>query len=318
MSYQKPQQLKNAQGKTRTVGFELEFAGLDLNRTVEVMKQTFDLDERASNTAMAELHHAELGTFRVEIDWGYLQRHAADAKDTELESLWSSISDAATTVVPIEIVCPPIAIDALEQLDTLVNALRKAGAKGTRESMLAAYGTHINVEYPSTDAIHAYLQAFGLLQWWLVEAHHVNNTRKLSPYIDLYPEDYVRRIIKQSEPELTQVIDDYLSANPSRNRALDMLPAFMHLDEERVRAAIDDDKVNARPTFHYRLPDCRIATSDWSLAKEWNLWCVVERLANDAESLDELAEQFLDAHRPLLGVNRSDWVKVIQAWHDRI
>ncbi|RUO39024.1 hypothetical protein CWE22_11120 [Pseudidiomarina aestuarii] len=318
MLYQQPQQLKTTQGKTRLVGFELEFAGLDLQQTIDVLKQSFQLDESSSHAAMAELHHSDLGTFRVEIDWSYLQRHAAEAKDTDMEALWNSISNAATTVVPIEIVCPPIAIDTLDILDGLVNNLREAGAKGTRESMLAAYGTHINVEYPSTDSVHAYLQAFGLLQWWLVEAHHVNNTRKLSPYIDLYPEDYVRRILKQSEPDINQVIDDYLAANPSRNRALDMLPAFMDLDEQRVRAAIDDEKVNARPTFHYRLPDCRIADAKWSLAKEWNLWCVVERLANDAESLDELAEQFLDAHRPLLGVNRTDWVKVIQAWHDRL
>lgn len=318
MSYQQPKQLHNADGDIRRVGIELEFAGLDLDKTSAVLKQSFDLEEQSSNAAMVEFKHAEFGTFRVEIDWDYLQRHAADAKDTDMESLWDSISDAASTVVPIEIVCPPIAIDQLHQLDPLVDALHAAGAKGTRESMFAAYGTHINAEYPSAESIHAYLQAFGLLQWWLVEAHHVDNTRKLSPYIDLYPEDYVRKIVQQQKPEITQVIDDYLAVNTSRNRALDMLPAFMHIDEERVKAAIDDGKVNARPTFHYRLPDCRIGDSNWSLAREWNLWCVIERLANDSESRADLCEQFLDGHRPLLGVSRNDWVKVIQEWHDRL
>jgi hypothetical protein len=33
-------------------------------------------------------------------------------------------------------------------------------------------------------------------------------------------------------PDLDTLIDDYLEYNPTRNRALDFLPLFLHLDED--------------------------------------------------------------------------------------
>jgi hypothetical protein len=94
-------------------------------------------------------------------------------------------------------------------------------------------------------------------------------------------------------PGLSAFIDDYLDANPTRNRDLDLLPLLLHLDEPRVRAALPDEKINARPTFHYRLPDARVSDPGWSIAPDWNRWVAVERLAAERSRLDAAGATFL-------------------------
>ena len=162
--------------------------------------------------------------------------------------------------------------------------------------------------------LFSYLRAFALLQWWLVDAHEVNPTRKVSPYIDLYPQAYLRQVLSRSEATMDDVFGDYLEHNASRNRALDLLPMLAEIDSGRVSEAVDDPKIKARPTFHYRLPNCHIERPGWSLAGAWNTWCVVERLVDREDDLDVLAGEFLAADRPILGVSRGDWVSFIDRW----
>jgi hypothetical protein len=198
----------------------------------------------------------------------------------------------------------------------MVSELRRAGAIGTEESLIAAYGVHINTEIPRLDAdtLFAYLRAFAILQWWLVDAHEVDATRKVSPYVDLHPEVYLREILSKSESTMDEIFTNYLDHNASRNRALDLLPMLAEIDSDRVRVAVDDPKIKARPAFHYRLPNCHIERPDWSLASSWNTWCVFERLADRKDDLDALAAEFLAAGRAILGVGRNDWVKFIDRW----
>lgn len=94
-------------------------------------------------------------------------------------------------------------------------------------------------------------------------------------------------------PDLAALIDDYLAANPTRNRALDMLPLFAHLDEPRVRAAIDDPQIKSRPTYHYRLPDSRVRMPGWNITREWQRWLVVEHVAADPELAARIAGAYL-------------------------
>src|SRR3546814_9457337 len=47
---------------------------------------------------------------------------------------------------------------------------------------------------------------------------------------------------------------------------------------------LTDELIKARPTFHYRLPNARLADPQWSIVREWNLWVRVERLAHDRRS----------------------------------
>ncbi|MEQ8516829.1 MAG: amidoligase family protein, partial [Chromatocurvus sp.] len=132
---------------------------------------------------------------------------------------------------------------------------------------------------------------------------------------DLYPEAYLRELFSQPEPPAReQLIADYLAHNPTRNRALDMLPLFSELDEAAVQASVPDDRIKARPTFHYRLPNCQIDREEWSLADSWNIWWAVDELAQRHDDLDTLAARYLDQHRAILGVKRNSWVDFMDQW----
>jgi hypothetical protein len=312
-----PDPLHNASGKVRTVGFELEFSGVTLEDTVRVVCRQFSgtVGESTAAEVSVDTQH---GSFTAEVDWDFLKRTAAQAQDAEDEWL-ERLSKAAAILVPIEVVCPPIPMTSIHVLGGLVQSLRHAGAVGTEESLIAAYGVHINTEIPALDAatVDRYLRAFCLLQWWLAEESDLDIARRISPYIDLFDEAYIRVLLSREKPDIETLIGDYLEHNATRNRALDMLPLFAHIDSERVRETIDDPKIKARPTFHYRLPNCRIDDPQWSLANSWNLWCLVEKLANDDASLARLGSEFIDAQRPLLGVDRSAWVETMSQWCDR-
>ena len=94
--------------------------------------------------------------------------------------------------------------------------------------------------------------------------------------------------------ELERLIDDYLRHNPTRNRALDLLPVLAHLDRDRVLSQAEGKHlVKPRPAFHYRLPNCMVDEADWTLASEWNRWVMVERLAGDPERLGRMSRRYL-------------------------
>ncbi len=315
-SFLNPPLLEAEGGGPRKVGFELEFSGISLEDAVEALRASVGGRTVRRTAAEVSFESESLGVFQVELDWTFLKSKASEI-DPGVGAEWIELlSQAASLFVPVEIVCPPIPVQNLAVLNPLLAALRDAGAVGTDESLFAAYGVHINVEVPRRDpaTLFAYLRAFSLLQWWLVEAHDVDMARRVSPYVDLYPEAYLRRLCLLADPTMDDIFEDYLEHNPSRNRALDMLPLLANIDERRVRHVVHDMKVKARPAFHYRLPNCLIDHPDWSLAGTWNVWCVVERLAGRPDELRELAAAFLAAERPLLGVSRSEWIRFVDRW----
>lgn len=300
----------------RRVGFELEFSGISLAQAAQALVESLGATQVSSTAAEQRLRVDELGEFAVELDWSLLKRTAAQAEHPLAHEVLAQVGRAAQVLVPVEVVCPPLPLDSLERLDPMVTALRRAGAQGTASSLVAAFGTHINAEAPNLDAqtVHDYLRAFCLLQWWLQDAHEVDPTRRLTSYVDLYPEAYVECTLADAPADFDRLFDEYLRHNASRNRALDLLPLLAEIDSARVRAAIDDPRIKARPAFHYRLPNCAIEREDWSLQQGWNLWWVVEQLAQRRDALDALAAHFRERKRPLLGVSRADWVEFIDRW----
>lgn len=309
-----PPRTLNRKGEPRRVGYELEFSGLTLERTGEVMIDTLSGSQESATAAQLQISVNGLGDFGVEIDWSYLKRLAREHQDYTDEL--NLLGEAATLLVPVEIVCPPLTIEQLPCLEKLVARLREAGARGTDDSPIAAYGVHINPELPDLEpaTINAYIKAFCLLQWWLVKANQVDVSRRITPYIDLYPDVYLKLAVSRRQPDMSTLISDYLRHNATRNRALDLLPLLMEIDPDRVRNAVDDERVKARPTFHYRLPNCMIGASDWTLSESWNLWWIVEELACRDQDLQELGDRFIAAWRPLFGINRSAWKKTIGSW----
>lgn len=310
ISYKSVRTIKDASNKTRTVGFELEFTGLSLNEAGKAVAQALGGNLEEKHEAVQLVDVKALGKFQVELDWDYLKKESEKAPGSDRVAL---LRDAASFLVPVEIVCPPIPITELAKLDPMVSKLREAGARGTDDSLLAAFGVHINTSIPALDAdtIHRYIKAYSLLQWWLVKAHGVNISRRITPYIDLYPESYVTKIMHIKNPDLDSIFDNYLEHNGTRNRALDMLPLLAHIDEARVKRAVNDDRIKARPTFHYRLPDCSIDKLEWNLSQSWNLWCQIEALACETEILNKLGDDFIEASRPLFGVDQKLWIEKI-------
>jgi hypothetical protein len=314
--FRQPAARRDGNGALRTVGFEIEFTELSLEASVAALESAYRCERRSETAASCELEIEDLGRFTVEIDWEFLKRQAEEAGEKPADDWVSLLSQAAERVVPVEVVCPPVDLDTLDRLLPLTECLRSAGARGTANSLLSAYGVHINASSPALDSqtLWNYLRAFGLLQWWLVQAHDVDLTRRASTYIDLYPEAYLRVLFTQESPDMAGLMNDYLRHNPTRNRALDMLPLLSEIDSERVQTSVADRRIKSRPTFHYRLPNCQIDREGWSLASSWNLWCCVDDLAQQPDALDALAERYLDEHRVLLGVNRSDWVGFMDTW----
>lgn len=314
VNYTPPPNPKTSEGELRQVGFELEFSGISIAQTRKVLEE-FGATSVKDSAVEAKFEHP-LGSFNLELDAALIKNIAQEQGFKEGDSTWFDLlTQAASVVVPVEIVCPPIPFDQLGELDPLLLALRKAGAQGTTESALAAYGVHINTEAPNLapQTLYRYLLAFCLAQWWLVEAHEVDLTRRLSPFVDLFPESYLLHLINQGEASNIQtLIDEYIEYNPTRNRALDMLPLFSWIDEDRVRGQLDSELIKKRPTFHYRLPNCHIERAAWSLRDEWDRWLQVEKLASAPELLIQLGKDYVENHKFLLGVNRKQWVSKIQ------
>lgn len=318
--FQIPPRCHNGAGKMRRVGFEIEFSGLSLDQATKELVDCFAgaVIEETQAEKIVEVDH--LGAFRVEIDWALLKNLASDrSADHSSDPLLEQIANLATMLVPVEVVAPPIPIDDLCKLDGLVHRLRQAGASGTDESLLAAFGVHINPELPSleADVIASYVRACCLLQWWLAEVHEMDFMRKVTPYIDLYPRAYLQKVLSRDHMTLDDIFSDYLDHNATRNRAIDLLPLLAEVDEGRVLASVDDPRIKARPTIHYRFPDCRIENPVWSLHRAWDVWCVVERLASEPDALDELTSRFRRARRVLFDIDRTKWVEEVDAWlHD--
>ncbi|HSO83911.1 amidoligase family protein [Thiocapsa sp.] len=313
-----PPWLENAEGKMRRVGVELEMSGLGIDALAECVAGFFGLEIRSRGRYERVLEGDSAGDWVVELDYDLLKRlgreaHAEDTLEGEMAlAAEGALAWAAEAIVPVEVVGPPLPLDRLGEVEGLIVRLREAGAKGTSDSLVNAFGMQFNPEVPDTypDTITAYVKAFLCLSDWLVARADINLARRVTSYVDPFPQVYTRKVIAPDyRPDLSMLIDDYLADNPTRNRMLDMLPLFLFLDEERVRKVTDDPLVKPRPTFHYRLPDCEIHKPNWGLYLAWNDWVEVERLAADTARLNGCCAAYLAfLDRPL-----ERW---LEAWKD--
>lgn len=303
-----PARLNKQDGNERRVGIELEFARLDMQAVAGVISKSLDGKIIPETRAECYVDVTKFGKFRVELDWQFAKdtaRERAAFQEEDVVMEW--LTAIASQIVPVEVVSPPFPLSSLPELEPMVDGLRSAGAEGTDRSPLYAFGMHVNIELPelATPVIVAYLQSYCIAQSWLLDRHDVDLTRRITPYIDLYPTDYCRRVLSYPDDiNQSDVISDYLRWNPTRNRALDMMPMFKHLSETQVTRAVKDPRINARPALHYRMPNCEIEQTDWSLTGVWNIWSVVEALADDDVERANLAGQFQDYHAKL--INRLD------------
>lgn len=269
------------------------------------------------------LEDTDYGTFTVELD---TQLVHGNEKKEKLEILGKdrdaqareALGYAASLLVPAEIVAPPIPWNQLGVLNALFDALRQSGAEGTEANPLFSFGLHLNPEVAEKRADYArqHLQAYVILSDWLRDTINVDPTRRLLPHIDPFPKDYIKHILQPGyAPDLETLIRDYVASNSTRNRELDMTVLFHHLDEDFFVSLMDDvSLINARPTFHYRLPNAILSDPDWNAVVEWNRWVVVETLAADETLLATRAADYLnylDRPRP------ERWIDNLNSWFDQ-
>ncbi|WP_112314434.1 amidoligase family protein [Rhodovulum viride] len=290
-------------GQMRRAGIEIEFGGLTEAEAAEVVARTLGGTVREIAAFDLEVETPELGVVSICLDTAFRDKAGSALADLGLQ--------LGRAVVPVEVVTPPLSPDQLPEADRLRGALRAAGAQGSREGMFLGFGLHLNPEIAGPEAadLVPVVRAFALIEDWLRKADPIDPSRRLLPFVDPYPRGFVDRLAAAGRGwSRDDFVEAYLAETPTRNRGLDMLPCLAHLAGDRVAQALGPsaDAVGARPTFHYRLPDCRIDEPGWRLAYEWNRWVMVERLAADTAALEGLAADWLD-YRAALTTTRSDW-----------
>ncbi|SFR50325.1 Putative amidoligase enzyme [Marinobacter daqiaonensis] len=295
-----PDVMTNRDGETRRIGVEIEVSGLSFDKLVALAARLLE-GEASSRSRYVSAIDTRLGEFTIELDSDPIKR--MDLQDESVpESLrelgghaMDVIDYAAERLVPLEIVSPPLPFDTLETIERLTDELREAGAVGSREAILYAFGLQLNPELPDleADTLRHYLQTFAALYDWLKSRHQLDFSRKVTTYIEPWSGRYVDRLVAADyAPDMAGLMHDYLNENPTRNRALDLLPLFAHLDKDLLDRYVKDPRIKSRPTLHYRLPDCDIDNPHWHFSSVWNDWVVLEQVVANTEHRKELLDLF--------------------------
>lgn len=324
-SWSMPATTTKSDGSPRRVGVEFELQGIPVDMLARLVALTLRGDIETVSKAEYLVHVPEQGSYRVEVDYAQLKKRAremhetADGDESALDKLTvDAMATVSSAIVPCEVVAPPLPMEGLSKpLQTLTDAIRDAGGKGTSHSFLFAFGLHLNVEPPDLEAetIAAYMKAFVCLFDWIVWQGEVDWARRITPYIKRYPLDYDLKLIDPDYwPDRDTLLVDYLGSNATRNRALDMLPLFSDLNPAAVQIAVDDDLVKPRPAFHYRLANCAIDDPDWSIADPWGRWLQIEQLANDRDALNECCTAYRADRDRLLHRVDNTWRETVTNW----
>ncbi|MFZ1415086.1 MAG: amidoligase family protein [Defluviicoccus sp.] len=314
-------------GRERRIGVEIEFCGLSVPQAAQLIAGLFGGSIETLEPHRAMVRCSRWGDFVIELDSAYAHpdtwRSATDVParlravvEQLATAVGRTVGDVASLWMPIEIVGPPVPLATLVELEQIIVALRDTGAEGTDQGWLFAFGTQLNIELPATNAatILGYLKAYVLLSPWLRQTVAPDRMRQLLPFIDPFPDDYIARVIDPTyAPALPELARDYLAANPTRNRELDLLPLLAHTGQ--TVPDLGGKAVKARPALHYRLPDTRLSDPAWGLIAEWNRWVEVERLAHDPAALARLAAASRMPDGEL--ADQKTRLDAIEAWRDR-
>lgn len=308
-------------GSERRLGVEIEFTGMEMDAIAETIVDCFGGRIERQSDYEYQVTDTPFGTFGVELDSAYIKKLGRDREQAgagnDFEELTESIVGlVAKQLVPFEIVAPPIALSELWQLEDLFLRLRLAGAKGTEASAKNAFGLHLNPEMPDCEpaTVLNYFRAFICLYDWLKQRSRVDLSRRLTSYIDPFKRDYMRKVLAADyQPSADELIEDYVHFNPTRNRALDMLPLFAHMNETLLRKHIDDPRVKARPTLHYRLPNSLIDDPNWGLIHPWRDWLQVDALACDEARLQAMCQAYRAHLESTTSSLFSDWTQHVDS-----
>lgn len=290
-------------GAPRRTGIEVEFAGLSEAQVAGLVAKHLggtvtDLGEMSFRVA-----GTRIGDVGIELD-------TALRKQEDLPLVKEGLG-LMRGIVPVEIVTAPLTYDQVALFDGFCcDILRPAGALGTRDGVLLGFGVHLNPEIPglSDPRCLAIPVAYALLEPWLRAQEDLDLTRRALPFVDPWPKPLVDALVAEPPATMDALMRVYAAHVQTRNHGLDLLPLLAHADSALFRSLFPQDAGGGRPTFHFRLPDCRIDEPDWSLSQAWSLWSAVEDLAADEDRRTPLADAWIQ-HRELWISKGSDWIE---------
>jgi hypothetical protein len=322
--YLMPPRLTDYTGRPRRAGFELELGNLPVIEAARSLQEALGGELTINNPFQAMISGTALGALKIERDarllssvpyrkWLHQLGLAFEPGSIEHE-IEANIDNASSLLIPCEVVTEPIEFERLGYLDDLAVKLTAVGAQGTQDSLIFAFGMHINPSLPDRDedTLRRTLQAFLLLHSWIIEMAGIDLTRRFfTKFIDPFPVEYVELLLSEDyRPDLERFTDDYLRDNTTRNRALDLLPLLMEMRPEQVSGALREEErllVKGRPAFHYRLPDCKVNLPGWCVADAWNQWVFIEKLAADEALLLELIHEWKDCKEVFSLAPKTAW-----------
>lgn len=317
----------NELGEERKIGFEFEFTGVSMEDVAAIIQNLYGGTLQKISTYVFEVTDSALGTFKLELDAQLLREKKYEtylskigirlAEFKNRQSIEDSLKELASSVVPFEIITPPISLSSLTEMNPLLHELRRHQVKGTGSSFLYAFGLHVNPEAPELreKSILNHLRAYVMLDGWIRKDARINISRRLTPFINEYDEKFIHHILQPDyQPGLNELIRDYFAFGNSRNRPLDLLPLFMHINEKLTATLISEEITSSRPTYHYRLPNCSLDDETWTLAEEWNRWVLVETLANDNQAIDQYSRAWLKMKSDTLIGFDQKWIKLMDRW----
>ncbi|HEX2528875.1 MAG TPA: amidoligase family protein [Geminicoccus sp.] len=284
-------------GPARQVGVEVEFTGLRASAAARALQAGLGGHLVQEDPHAFSVHGSRLGDLSVQLDVRYVHPQAHNASLPLRMGRWSAalLGHVLAGFVPRELILSPLPVQRLAEVDGAVAILREAGARGRGRTRFGSLGLHFNIGLFRLDVttILAFLRAFLLLEPWL-RRETAGEVGRAMFMPGSFPRTYVRQVMAPDyRPDLVAFTDDYLRANPTRDRALDLLPVLQHFDEARVRARLPYEKIGSRPALHYRLPRAFVGEPGWSMMPAWNRWLAVERLAEDPNRLAALSSAYL-------------------------
>lgn len=326
-NFLKPKVTQNYEDEIRHIGFELEFANIDIEDVLSILEEKFGFKVKKVNNYLFKID-SKYGDFILELDFELLtqqripknikelsQKIGVEVKEEDIENIENIIGDLSKDIVPYEISTPPLPLNEVSLIDNIIKELAKNHAKGTKHKIYYAFGLHINVEVISLDvkSLLDYTRAYLILQNYINKDAKIDLARKITPFIDNFKDDYIKHVLDETyKPTIDEFIEDYLEFNPTRNRSLDFLPVLAFINEDKVRAKLPKEKIKPRPAFHYRLSNSMIGNEGWEISEEWNRWILVENLANDKKSLNFLAKEYL-THLDNI-INLTTWEGKVESW----
>lgn len=258
-------------GRPRRVGVEIEIAGSSARTLAAALRDLRGGHIVELDPFRFRVEGSALGAITVELDLR-LAHPPADAAAGPRRWLARTIGVGVSRLVPVELIFEPLPPARLPELDRLMQELvgRMPG--------LRLDGPHLNPEVASLAPHHlvTHLRAFVRLAPELRAEMGVPAPGRIG-FLTAYPSRYQALVSDPAyRPDRDRLIDDYLAANPTRYRELDLLPLLSTLAPERVRQRLWLQKIKPRPVFHWRMPAARPFAG---VVADWNRWVAVERLA---------------------------------------